>query len=156
MRQNGTPDAELYDKLDAQSIGAMGYSNGSLSIYQMIDDPRLVTTIHAAGGIMGNGARDAVLKEPGPTAYFCDGMDTKANCDGDYEVVEVPVFYGTLLGAQHVTVFLPPFVERVNGAAVAWFRWYLMGDETQRSVFLGDDCKLCQDPNWTVQSKNWD
>jgi hypothetical protein len=100
--------------------------------------------------------RDPVLKEPGPTAYFCDGMDTKANCDGDYAAVKAPVFYGTLLEAVHITVFLPPFVERVNGATTAWFRWHLMDDVTQRSVFLGNDCTLCRDTNWIVQSKNWD
>jgi hypothetical protein len=133
----------------------MGYSLGSLAIYDIIEDSRLVTTIHASGGII-NGPRDAVLAEPGPTAYFCDGMDTKANCDGDYAVVEAPVFYGTLLEAVHITVFLPPFVARVNGAATAWFRWQLMSDTTQRRVFLGDDCTLCTDPNWTVQRKNWD
>lgn len=156
FEQNDDPESVLYEKLDTEHVGAMGYSLGSLAVYQMIEDPRLVTTIHASGGIIGDGDRSPVLNEPGPTAYFCDGEDTKANCDGDYETVEVPVFYGTLLDAVHITVFLPPYVERVNGATVAWFRWYLMADETQRSVFLGEDCTLCEDPNWSVQAKNWE
>ena len=155
FEQHEDPNSELYQKLDTAKVGAMGYSLGSLAIYQIIDDPRWVTTIHASGGMMSD-PRDPVLAEPGPTAYFCDGMDTKANCDGDYAAVRAPVFYGTLLEAVHITVFLPPFVARVNGATTAWFRWHLMDDVTQRSVFLGSDCALCRDPNWTVQSKNWD
>ncbi|MDD9932294.1 MAG: hypothetical protein OXT09_01745 [Myxococcales bacterium] len=39
---------------------------------------------------------------------------------------------------------------------LAWFRWYLMADETQRDLFLGDGCGLCQESAWTVHpQKNW-
>lgn len=154
IEQNNDPSSEFYNKLDIDNIGAMGYSMGSLAVYEMVNYPNLVTTVHMSGGII-SGSRDPVLNEPGPTAYFCDPSETKPNCDGDYAVVTVPVFYGTLLGANHVAMMLPPYSDQIAGAATAWFRWHLMADESQKSVFLGTDCKLCQDSAWTVQQKNW-
>ena len=40
----------------------------------------------------------------------------------------------------------------------AWFRWQLMGDETDegKGMFWGPDCGLCNDPEWTVKSANMD
>jgi hypothetical protein len=175
IEQNEDPSSVFYQKLNTDKLGAIGYSNGSLAIYRMLDSPDppdLDTTIHVSGGIWVSGgieglSRDAVLKEPGPTAYFCDASPvnaenplsggTKDNCDGDYELVEVPCFYGSLLeGAVHISIPFQPFIGRIAKASVAWFRWFLMDDDSQQSVFLGDDCELCNDPAWSVQRKNWE
>ncbi len=153
IQQNGDPSSEFYGKLDTEKIGAMGYSMGSLAVYEMLDYPNLVTTVHMSGGLIGDSSQAA--NEPGPTCYISDPADTKANCDSDYAVVTVPVFYGSLLGANHVAMMLPPYSDLIAGAATAWFRWFLMEDESQRSVFVGADCQLCQDPAWSVQQKNW-
>ncbi len=160
IEQNEDSSSDFYNKLDPEKVGAMGYSNGSLAVYAMLEDPdrpELVTTVHVSGGIWVGQPHDAILLEPGPTAYFCDGADTKDNCDSDYDVVEVPVFYGTLLDdAVHISIPFPPYSERVAGAATAWFRWHLMGQDHLESAFVGEDCELCQDPNWSVQQKGWD
>jgi hypothetical protein len=168
--QNQEPSSEFYNKLDTTKIGAMGYSNGSLAIYRMLDapdPPDVSTTVHVSGGIWVSGdiaglTRDAVLKEQGPTAYLCDDTSTadggtKENCEGDFELVTVPCFYGSLTGgAVHVSIPFPPFRDRIARAATAWFKWHLMDDQSQESIFLGDECGLCQDPNWNVQRKNWE
>jgi len=74
----------------------------------------------------------------------------------------VPTFFGVLNGSEHVevTTFLglgsPAVISHLNEAMLAWFRWHLMADETQRDMFLGAQCGLCQDSSWTVHpQKNW-
>ncbi len=164
IEQNEDQSSKFYNKLDTDNIGAMGYSNGSLAVYAMLDaedPPDLVTTVHVSGGIWEDRPMDPVFKEPGPTAYLCDDTPvaeegTKENCDRDFEAVEVPCFYGSILGAIHIQVPFEPYMGRIARAATAWFQWHLMGDESKESVFLGDDCELCQDPNWGVQRKNWE
>lgn len=164
IEQNDDQSSNFYNKLDTEHVGAMGYSNGSLAVYDMLDaedPPDLVTTVHVSGGTWEDQPMDPVLKEPGPTAYLCDDTPldqggTKENCDRDFEVVEVPCFYGSLLGAIHVQVPFEPFMGRIARAATAWFQWHLMGDGSKESVFLGDDCEMCQDSYWSVQRKNWE
>ena len=37
-----------------------------------------------------------------------------------------------------------------------WLNFILYGQGAGRAYFLDATCGLCQRPNWTVQSKNWD
>jgi hypothetical protein len=59
-----------------------------------------------------------------------------------------------LHGSDHVGTLLEPHASRVTGAVTGWLRWRLMADETQRALFVGADCGLCTDPNWTVKQKD--
>lgn len=39
-------------------------------------------------------------------------------------------------------------------AAVDWLDWGLMSDTTAAECFLGEDCGLCGDLDWTVKKRN--
>ena len=43
---------------------------------------------------------------------------------------------------------------RMNGQVTAWFRYHLLNDAEARKWFAGDDCKLCNDPEWEYLAKD--
>jgi hypothetical protein len=58
-------------------------------------------------------------------------------------------------GTGHVDVALGgAAVELSATGSTAWLRWQLMGDQSYKSWFVGADCKLCKDSDWTVMQKN--
>ena len=60
-------------------------------------------------------------------------------------------------GSVHtsVTAFLnlgdKVIMDRLAGATTAWLRWQQMQDLSLKPMFVGSDCGLCKDSNWTVE-----
>ncbi len=154
LEQNQDPASQFYQKLDPDNVASMGYSLGSLSTFEIADDPRLTTTVHISGGTMAAQAH-TVANLRAPAAFLCDELETKPNCDTDFTAAQVPVFYGIFLRAGHVQTMANPWAELWEGAATGWLRWRLMADESQKALFVGPDCGLCTDTeNWVVQQKD--
>jgi hypothetical protein len=151
--QNTDSSSMFYEKLDTANVASFGYSLGSLGTFEIADDPRLTTTVHISGGAM-NKAVVPNLKHP--TAFFCgDASDIAyANCESDFELATVPVFYGVFPG-DHLGI-LGAFAEPINEVVTGWFRWRLMHDDTLESMFVGPDCTVCKDAGWTVKQKDFD
>jgi hypothetical protein len=151
LEQNQNSSSPFYHKLDPDNVASMGYSMGSLATFDIADDPRLTTTVHISGGARG-AANVNNLRQM--AAFFCDELETAPNCDPDFNMAQVPIFYGIFLGTNHVGTMLDPYISRVAGATTGWLRWRLMADESQKALFVGAGCGLCTDPNWTVQQKD--
>ncbi len=158
--ENERQGSEFSGKLDTGKVASMGYSLGSDGTFKIADDPRLTTTVHISGGAFDK-ADTARLRNP--AAFFCgdeggDGYITgdvaHANCDSDFDVATVPVFYGVFNGGGHLGILMSPYSELIREAVTGWLRWQLMADRTRRAMFVGSDCELCSDPDWTVQQKN--
>lgn len=71
-----------------------------------------------------------------------------------YEAItHVPAFYGARENAGHTaTVFHPGGGEYANVAA-SWLRWHFKKDAEAAKMLVDDDCALCANPNWDVDSK---
>ncbi len=141
----------------------MGYSNGGLATLSSADDPRYQTIIIISGANVRADSRTANMpKLRTSIAYLCtDDQASKGNCAADYAVVKVPAFFGVMKGSTHTSV-LPDllgegkYVSLLNAATTAWLRWQIAADRTFESTFLGANCRLCTDSNWTVEpQKNW-
>jgi hypothetical protein len=156
LAQNGA-SGEFQGKLDATKVASFGYSLGSLATYDIGTDPRLTTTVHISGGLMGSDRSKATAIKV-PTAYFCDKDETGPNCDGDFAAQHTnPTFYGRVPGATHVDYVLDTaFIDRMNAPVIGWLRWRLMGDQAMAAMFSGPNCTLCKDPAWEVMKKNMD
>lgn len=156
LAQNEVPGSQFAGKLDTEMVASLGYSLGSLATFAIGTDPRLKTTVHISGGIMGGGDEAQATAVNVPTAYFCDKDQTGPNCDSDFAVVDDnPTFYGRVPGFSHVDYMLnPTFVDRMNTAVIGWLRWQLMDDQTLAVMFEGPNCTLCTDRAWEVQKKN--
>ena len=151
MEENQREDSMLYQKLDPTKVAALGYSLGSMGAFEMADDPRLTTTVHISGGAMDKSVLANLHK---PAAFFCgDSSDIAySNCESDFEMVtNVPVFYGVFPG-DHLGI-LGSFANQINSAVASWLRWRLMADVALDSMFVGQDCGLCQDRNWLVKQR---
>jgi hypothetical protein len=158
FEQNQDAQSAFYGKLDAERVAGVGYSFGGLATLANSDDPRYDTIVIVSGGSMEANRAANVAKVRTPAAYFCTDDDaSEGNCMGDYDVLTVPIFFGVINGSEHVGVVVDNDVRtRLNVAVLAWFRWFLMDDESQRGRFLGESCGLCQDSAWTVfPTKNW-
>jgi hypothetical protein len=151
IAENARMGSQLYQKLDVEAVGSFGYSLGSLGTFEIAADPRLQTTVHISGGAMNKSVVPNLRK---PAAFFCGDPSDIAhdNCESDFELAKVPVFYGVFPG-DHFGI-LGTFANQIDTATTAWLRWRLMHDQTQEKTFVGPDCTLCKDASWTVKQRD--
>lgn len=161
-KQAKDADGPYAGKLDGGHIALMGHSMGSLSSFVNGGDPRVTTTIHWSGGLVGNPTgtnEDALQKLHAPAAFLCGGADSQAGpaCANDFRDApkSLSVFYGTLAGVSHLGVFGDRNGGEYGRMGVAWLRWKLAADDTMRDFFVGSSCKACTRP-WTGMSRNLD
>ena len=149
--ENDRDGSPLYKKLDLTNVGVGGHSLGSLSTYDIADDPRITTTVHVDGGQF-DGMGGPRLHKP---AIFICGEDSwgTPNCNNDYEGSSVPIFYTRimgLIGAEGHIMAADAGLE----IWTAWLRWQLAGEEERRKDFLDPMCTYCTG-KYDSQSKNW-
>ena len=153
LMENTKSESPFFEKLDETKIASMGYSMGGLATTTIAADPRLTTTVHISGGNMET---DRVKMLHAPAAFLCgaSGVDIAgANCATDFDAASSPVFYGVFNGGDHLGVRTPPYSDRIQLVVTGWLRWQLMQDDSLKSMFVGDTCTVCTDPNWTVKQK---
>jgi dienelactone hydrolase len=153
LAENAAPASAFFEKIDATKIASMGYSMGALATTTIAGDPRLTTTVHISGGNM---MTDRVKMLHAPAAFVCGPSGTDiagANCASDFEAATSPVFYAVFKGGDHLGVRTQPYAGRIQILVTGWLRWQLMSDASLSNMFVGDQCTLCKDDNWTVQQK---
>jgi hypothetical protein len=153
LAENANASSPFFEKLDATKIASMGYSMGALATTTIAGDPRLTTTVHISGGNM---VTERIKMAHAPAAFICgaSGVDIAgANCATDFEAATVPVFYGVFNGGDHLGVLTSPYSARIEVVVTGWLRWQLMSDASLKPMFVGDQCTVCKDMNWTVKQK---
>jgi hypothetical protein len=155
LAENAKADSAFFGKLDETKIASMGYSMGALATTTIAGDPRLTTTIHISGGNM---VTDRIKMLHAPAAFLCgaSGVDIAgAGCATDFDAATVPVFYGVFNGGEHLGIQTEPYAGRIQIVVTGWLRWQLMSDDSLASMFVGQQCTVCKDPNWTVKQKGF-
>lgn len=151
IAENARPDSEFYQKLDTSRIAMGGHSIGSVNTFSVANDPRLLTTIHIAGGSLDNMGTDA-KKLTHPTAFIYSESDTFGNvekAEADYKVTTAPVFFTIMSGVDHIAA-----ARQGLPAVVAWLRWHLGGETERRAMFLDPTGEFCRG-KFVSRSKNW-
>lgn len=153
LEENARDGSMLFQQLDPTKVASMGYSLGSLGTFEIAADPRLTTTVHISGGAMDKGVVPNLKK---PALFICGDSSDIAhdNCESDFELAAVPVFYAVFPG-EHLGI-LGSHTAPINKLAATWLRWRLMGDDALASQFVGPDCAVCKDSAWTVKQKMFD
>ncbi len=153
LEENENPDSPLYHALDTNHIGATGHSEGAGATVTSGSDPRITTIAPIHGGSTAN------KNLHGPALYLCGGQDTVARCSNIENAVDgidnQPVMLAENLKADHGSWLNQGGIQGPTIiAATAWMRLHLMGDESQRDMFYGATCELCEDTaNWRVKRK---
>lgn len=147
-------------KLDTSKVGSSGHSQGGGGSIMAGADARVSITAPMQPYTqpwLGHNA-SSNRNQSGPMLLMAGSGDTIAaprmNQDNVFRDANVPVFYATAQGASH-------FEAGFTGGAfqapsTAWFKLHLMGDESARSMFYGNDCTLCTNSSWSIQKKNID
>ncbi|MCW2389622.1 hypothetical protein M2333_002668 [Sphingobium sp. B11D3B] len=165
LAENMRPTSPYYGRLDPQQIAASGYSCGGLQAIDVSSDPRIRTVIMHNSGIFSDGPerlvnlpvrKTALGALQGSILYVIGGARDVAyeSALDDYDRIHhVPV---ALLNIDrgHDGTFDEPNGGAAARVAVDWLNWRLRGDDQAAHTFRGPDCRLCQDPDWTIRSKH--
>lgn len=167
LAENESTESVYFGKVDVSKVAAMGMSCGGLQAIEISSDPRITTTIVCNSGVLPEpspmAAMPSLTKEDlksyhAPVLYLMGGPSDIAynNAMGDFSRVDqVPIVMANL-DVGHAGTFAQPHGGKFTGVALAWLDWQLK-DKTEASAwFLGDDSKLNHDPEWTVETKNFD
>ena len=166
LAENARSGSELYGRIDPTAIAVAGYSCGGLQALEIAGDKRLGTVIIHNSGIFSpeHAARlpsmdigkDTLKKLHTPVLYIQGGPKDVAYGNGmdDFNRIEhVPAVMANI-DVGHGGTFMEPEGGRAAQVAVAWLEWQLRGDENAKRWFVGSDCRLCSDKDWTIERKN--
>lgn len=166
LAENSRKGSDLYGRIDPKAIAIAGYSCGGLQALQVADDKRLRTVLIHNSGIFSpeyavrlpsmDIGKDSLKKLHTPVIYIQGGPKDIAHGNGmdDFKRIEhVPAVMANL-DVGHGGTFMEPNGGRAAQAAVAWLEWHLRGDEQAKQWFVGANCRLCTDENWTIERKN--
>lgn len=161
IAENERSGSVFEGKVDTARVGASGHSQGGGGALMVGRDERVMVTaplqpyisMVPGGGVFD---RASITEQHGPMFMMSGTGDFIAapaqNQQPVFDTTNVPVFWGNLMGADHLGSALGD-ITGYRGPATAWFRYHLMGDSSARAMFYGEDCTLCTDPQWIVQTK---
>ena len=156
----------FYGKVATEKVAAMGMSCGGLQAIEISGDPRIKTTVVCNSGVLPEPSpmammppltKEDLLKYHNPVLYIIGGPTDIAynNAMDDFaKVKHVPIVM-TNFDVGHGGTYRQPHGGAFTGTALAWVDWQLKGDEEAAKNFIGEDCGLCEDDEWTIEVKNF-
>jgi len=168
VAQNNNPESPYHGRIDLTAVAVSGRSCGGLLALGVAADPRIKTLVIMNSGLVNEGSRvipstnlpKARLNDiHTPTLYILGGESDRAYQNGmdDFgRINHVPVVVANLLGVGHGGTAWQPNGGKAAAAVVAWLNWQLRGDLQAAKLFVGNDCRLCVDPAWTLKKKGVD
>lgn len=158
--QHNDPTSAYAGAVDLERVGASGHSQGGGGALMVGADPRVSVTAPLQPYTeqdFGGYDQASQSAQTGPMFLMSGALDTIAspmpNQQRVFDDANLPVFWGTLAGADHVIAAIGN-ISGFRGPSTAWFRLHLMCDESARPLFY-DACTLCEDPDWDAQTANW-
>lgn len=165
--QADDPDSAYNSSIDTSAIAMLGHSCGGLQAIGGSRDPRVDTAIGFNTGTFPQGSpplvgaditKETLSELHAPVAYISGDSEDIAfeNANADYEAIDgVAVFRAYPGGVGHDGTYDQPRGGEFANVAVAWLDWHLKGDERASEWFVGEECRLCADENWTVRAKGF-
>lgn len=159
IAENDRPCSQYYRSLEPSKLAVMGWSCGGLMAEGVSSDPRLTTVLINNSGLLApsDSIYDGIHT---PMLILCGGPEDIAYPNGqrDYAAIDdVPIaFINAPVG--HGGTFFEDNGGDFARVDLAWLQWWLKGDlgATGKGMFVGENCGLCGDARWTLESKNLD
>src|SRR6478736_661150 len=163
LKENGRSDSPYHGRIDPKQIAVSGFSCGGLQAITAAKDPRVSAVVLQNTGVFDTPSpisgmdvsKDALLAFHTPVLYILGGTTDIAYKNGmdDVKRIEhVPVAVANIQTGHGGTYFQPNGGAAAS-VAVSWLQWQLRGDKAAKARFVGKDCGLCKDPQWTLEKK---
>ncbi len=148
--------------IDKARIGVAGWSCGGLLALSLSTDLRIRATIVFDSGLFPAGgagmpglAVDKSLLDRlhAPILYMLGGMTDVAYTNGTDDFARIRSVPAVLVSRDvgHSGTFFEPRGGLWAIVARHWLDWQLKGERAASAAFVGADCRLCRDPDWTVR-----
>jgi hypothetical protein len=144
---NEDQNSIFYQRLNLDRIGAMGHSQGASATASASSDPRIKAVMFFSGGTSNHQpfvyiSADRDIGGTTSPGYLADATDAATQPGAWVFYHQVLETGGTSTG--HLVLMEQP--ERVIDMTVAWWKYMLKDDQTAKSMFVGSNCGLCNDP----------
>ena len=166
LAENQRSGSPYFGRIDPSLVALSGWSCGGLQALEVAKDPRVKTMVLHNTGIFNEGRsaipgmdvqKSALSTIHTPVIYILGGPTDIAYANGmdDFNrIAHVPVAVANL-AVGHGGTFNQPNGGAAASVAVSWLDWQLRGDAASAKRFVGDDCSLCQDSQWSLQRKQF-
>ena len=165
LAENQRRGSPYFGRIDPSLVAYSGWSCGGLQALQVAKDPRVKTLVLHNTGVFNEGRsisgldvrKDVLQTLHTPAIYILGGPTDIAYANGmdDFNrIAHVPVAVANL-PVGHGGTFNQPNGGAAASVAVSWLDWQLRGDTKSAKRFVGDDCGLCQDAQWSLQRKQF-
>lgn len=167
VSEESSPASIYSGKVATSKVAAMGMSCGGLQAIEISSDPRISTTVVCNSGVLPRPSpmrampaltKDVLSTFHAPVLYLMGGPSDIAydNAMDDFARIDhVPVVM-TNLDVGHGGTYARPHGGAYTPVALAWLDWQLKGRDESSKMFLGEESELSRDPDWTVETKNFD
>lgn len=165
IAENGREASPFFGRIDTANVVMSGYSCGGTQALKYAGDPRISSFVIMNSGIFPENyipmagmslSKSLLDKITVPTLYVTGGPEdvafTVAN-DDISRMKRAPVARIDT-PATHAGTYGELNGGRVARAVVQWLEWQTRGDAAAAEWFVGKDCQLCTDPQWTLQWRN--
>ena len=166
LAENARSGSPLFGRIDPALVALSGWSCGGLQALQVAKDPRVKTMVLHNTGVLNDGPgaipgmdvrKDVLTTLHTPAIYILGGPKDIAYANGmdDFaRIAHVPVAVANL-PVGHGGTFVEPNGGAAASVAVSWLEWQLRGDMESAKRFVGENCGLCADAQWTFQRKQF-
>jgi hypothetical protein len=166
LAENQRKDGPYFGRIDAAQIAYSGWSCGGVQALQVAKDPRVKTLVIHNSGVLNNGpttmtdisvGKEVLQTLHTPVIYIEGGPKDIAYENGmdDFKrITTVPAAIANL-PVGHGGTFNEPNGGAAASVAVSWLNWQLRRDEQSAKRFVGEDCGLCKDAQWSLERKQF-
>jgi hypothetical protein len=166
LAENTRTGSPYFGRIDPALIAYSGWSCGGVQALQVAKDPRVKTLVIHNSGVLNNGPTNMTGTSVGkevlqtlhtPVIYIEGGPKDIAYENGmdDFKrITHVPVAMANLQ-VGHGGTFNEPNGGAAASVAVSWLNWQLRGDAQSAKRFVGEDCGLCKDTQWSLERKQF-
>jgi hypothetical protein len=166
LAENQRAGSPYYQRINSKHIAVSGFSCGGLQALTAAADPRVATAVLQNTGVFIAGpspipgmnlTKDALKALHTPVIYILGGSTDIAYKNGmdDFRRIEkLPVAVANL-PVGHGGTYQEPNGGSAAQVAVNWLQWQMRGDKKAARMFTGENCGLCNDPQWTLAWRNY-
>lgn len=156
LEQQSDSGSPFYQRVVRERVAAAGHSQGGGGAIMLGRDPRITTVVAIQPYVLGERHNpQAAANQTGPMLLLSGQEDFSASAETNqqrvFDSANVAVFWANLRGATH---FAPMDTGgSFRGPMTAWLRWKLLDDSRAALMFDGENCVMCADERWLIQTK---